>query len=771
MITLDWFTRRWQSLVVGSVVLVGMFSTIAGEGVLAQIEPDDTLGTDIERDVNIRDILSDRIDGGTIRGGNLFHSFELFNVLEGRGVYFTNPDGIANIFSRVTGTDPSDILGRLGVLGNANLFLMNPNGIIFGENASLDIEGSFFATTADAIRLGDTGLFSATEPAKSNLLTVNPSAFLFNAIAAQPILNQSQAESVIGQPSPFGLPVGLQVRAGQTLGLVGGDVRLEGGNLSSSGRIELGSVAGVGEVSLTQMGNRFVLGYDSIAEFGDISLSEGAFVDASGEGGGDVQIRSARLEMRQGSFISADTLGATSGGEVLVTTTESVTLSEGSLLRGDVFGAGNGGNLTISTQDLRILDGATLSASTFGVGNAGNLTVEATDKIEVIGSPQGNASLIRAAVAPGTTGNAGNLTLKTGELLVSQGGQILVATLGEGNGGELTVNATQIELIGTNPIIYGFPNGLFAGVAPNATGTGGNVTIFTQGLRIVDGALLDASTFGEGDAGDLRVVASDRIEVMGFDPQGNASFIAAQVNPGATGDAGNLTLETGELLVSQGGQIGVSTFAEGNGGELNVNASQIELIGDNPINGAPSALFARVEDGATGDGGDVTISTRGLRIIGGAILSTSTFGEGDAGDLRVVASDRIEVMGSEPEGFPSSIRAQVNPDATGNGGNLTLETGELLVSQGGQISVGTFGEGNAGELKVNASQIELNGRNPINGSPSGLFARVELNATADGGDVTIYTQDLRILDGARLSTRTAGMGDAGDVTVTATDKI
>ncbi|MEQ8956734.1 MAG: filamentous hemagglutinin N-terminal domain-containing protein, partial [Coleofasciculus sp. C2-GNP5-27] len=372
MITLDWFTRRWQSLVIGSVTFVGMLSTVAGEGVLAQIESDGTLGTDIERDVNIRDILSDRIDGGTIRGVNLFHSFELFNVLEGRGVYFTNPDGIANIFSRVTGTDPSDILGRLGVLGDANLFLMNPNGIIFGENASLDIEGSFFATTADAIRLGDTGLFSATEPARSNLLTVNPSAFLFNAIAAQPILNQSQAESVIGQPNSNGGSPGLQVRAGQTLGLVGGDVRLEGGNLTAAGgRIELGSVAGEGEVSLTQTGNRFVLGYDSIAEFGDISLSEGAFVDASGEGGGDVQIRSARLEMRQSSDIWADTLGATSGGEVLVTTTESVTLSEGSLLRGDVFGAGNGGNLTISTQDLRILDGATLSASTFGVGNAG----------------------------------------------------------------------------------------------------------------------------------------------------------------------------------------------------------------------------------------------------------------------------------------------------------------------------------------------------------------------------------------------------------------
>jgi filamentous hemagglutinin family protein len=706
-----------------------VFGGILGGGglVLAQIEPDGTLGTEITRDVIIRDILSDRIDGGTVRGANLFHSFEVFNVLAGRGVYFSNPDGIANILSRVTGNDPSEILGRLGVLGEANLFLINPNGILFGPNASLDIEGSFFATTADAIRLGNTGLFSATEPATSNLLAVNPSAFLFNAIAAQPILNQSQAASLISQPNSNGGSPGLQVRAGQTLGLIGGDVRLEGGNLTAAGgRIELGSVASVGEVSLSQMGNRFVLGYDSIAEFGDISLSEKAFVDASGEGGGDVQIRAARLGMRQGSFIFADTLGASPGGEVLVKTTESVTLSEGSRLTAEVVGTGTGGNLTIDTPRLLVQGRAVVSASTYDAGDAGNLTLE------------------------------------TGELLVSQGGFIAVATFGEGNGGELTVNANQIELI---------DSGVLASVGPNATGDGGDVTISTQGLRIKDGANLSASTSGKGNSGDLTVRATDKIEVMGS-PQGNSSTIRAQVNSGAKGNGGNLTLETGELLVSQGGQISVSTLGEGNGGQLNVNATQIELIGTNPINNRfPNGLFASVGDNATGTGGNVTVSTQGLRIKDGANLSASTSGKGNAGNLRVVATDRIEVMGSGPQGNASSIRAQVELDAKGNGGNLTLETGELLVSQGGQISVGTLGEGNGGQLNVNATQIELIGTNPINGAPSGLFARVELNAKGSGGNVTISTQGLRIKDGAQLSTRTAGMGNAGNLAVTATDKI
>ena len=258
--------RQSISWAIAGLVLLG------GNYAHAQITPDDTLGAEASQvipNVDIKGLSADQIQGGAIRGVNLFHSFSEFNIGEGGAAYFTNPGGIENILTRVTGNNPSRIFGVLGTFGDSspNLFLMNPNGILFGPNASLDIEGSFFATTADAIRLGDAGLFSATEPAKSNLLTVNPSAFLFNAIAAQPILNQSQAASVIGQPNSNNGSPGLQVRAGQTLGLVGGDVRLEGGNLTAAGgRIELGSVAGIGEVSLTQMGNRFVLGYDSIAE-------------------------------------------------------------------------------------------------------------------------------------------------------------------------------------------------------------------------------------------------------------------------------------------------------------------------------------------------------------------------------------------------------------------------------------------------------------------------------------------------------------------------
>jgi filamentous hemagglutinin family protein len=198
---------------------------MSSDRVNAQIVPDNTLGAEssvVTPNVTINGIVSDRIDGGAIRGAHLFHSFEQLSVLEGQGAYFTNPAGIENILSRVTGANRSEILGRLGVLGTANLFLINPKGIVFGPNASLDVQGSFLATTADAVKLGDAGLFSATQPATSNLLTVSPSALWFNAVAPKPIVNRRKHEPHY-QPNSAGFPRTTGA-TGRTLALVGGDV-------------------------------------------------------------------------------------------------------------------------------------------------------------------------------------------------------------------------------------------------------------------------------------------------------------------------------------------------------------------------------------------------------------------------------------------------------------------------------------------------------------------------------------------------------------------
>jgi filamentous hemagglutinin family protein len=175
---------------------IGLFCALPIAAVNAQIIPDRSLGAESSRinpNVPIKDLPSTEINGGAIRGTNLFHSFQQFNVDPGRGVYFANPDNITNIFSRVTGSNVPNIFGRLGVLGTANLFLLNPNGIIFGPNATLDLGGSFFSTTANSIKFSDGREFSASNPEGAPLLTVNmPTGLDFRAGNRGSILNQSR---------------------------------------------------------------------------------------------------------------------------------------------------------------------------------------------------------------------------------------------------------------------------------------------------------------------------------------------------------------------------------------------------------------------------------------------------------------------------------------------------------------------------------------------------------------------------------------------------
>jgi len=644
----------WQLKLVGSVAIVGTLSVGVSDQVNAQIVPDNTLGAEssvVTPDV-INGIQGDRIDGGATRGANLFHSFSQFNIGAGRGAYFTNPAGILNILTRVTGANRSEILGRLGVNGPANLFLINPNGIVFGKDASLDVQGSFLATTADGVKLGDAGVFSASQPTMSNLLTVSPSALWFNAVATQPIVNQSQAQSPIGQPNSLGLSPGLQVPVGQTLALVGGDVLLEGGNLTAAaGRIELGSVAGVGEVSLTLSGNSFVLGYDSINDFGNISLSNRAVVDASGEGGGDVQVRGARLEMKS-SGIGANTLGAENGGEVLVRTTE-IDLSESSQLSAGVVGTGTGtgGNLTIDTGRLLVRDGSQVLVPTDGAGKGGILRITATDSVELIGtSADRRSSLVTRSVG---SGDAGDLTIDTQRLLLRDGAQVLAGTFGAGKGGSLRITASDsIELIGTTDDGE-FPSGLFTS-SDEAAGDAGDLTIETGRLLVRDGAQVAADTFGEGNSGSLRITASDSVEVIGTTANGQAgSGLFASSNGG--GDAGDLTINTPRLLVRDGAVLSSRSSGEGTAGNIDIRVRDTLQANNSTI----------ATSSEQSSGGNITITASNIRLFGSSDITTRVnSGAGDSGDINLKADSILAFDDSDILAYAEN----------GTGGDITLDT-------------------------------------------------------------------------------------------------
>ncbi|MBR8841145.1 MAG: filamentous hemagglutinin N-terminal domain-containing protein [Stigonema ocellatum SAG 48.90 = DSM 106950] len=238
---------------------IGGALALSTNSAIAQIRPDSTL----PNNSTVRlDGSTHIIEGGTRAGGNLFHSFGEFSVRTGETAHFNNAADVQNIFGRVTGGAVSNIDGILQANGTANLFMINPNGIIFGKNASLNIGGSFLGTTASSLKFADGTEFSATAPQSAPLLTISvPIGLQFGGNVGS-ILNQS----VVLDSS--GIPVGLQVQPGKTLALVGGDVALLGGNLTAkAGRIELGSVVGSSLVSLTPTTQGWMLGYEGVQNF------------------------------------------------------------------------------------------------------------------------------------------------------------------------------------------------------------------------------------------------------------------------------------------------------------------------------------------------------------------------------------------------------------------------------------------------------------------------------------------------------------------------
>lgn len=620
---------QWCKLI--SACIVAGLSAIASFDCAAQIVPDQTLGAEnsvVTPNVNINDTPSTQIDGGAVRGENLFHSFQEFNINQGQAAYFSNPASVENIFSRVTGVNPSNIQGKLGVLGNANLFLINPNGIIFGANASLNVNGSFVASTASSIKFQDGTQFDVNNP--DRLLTVSvPIGLQFGSTPGS-IINQSQA-SPNGEKNGFGLPVGLKVQTNKTLALVGGNISLQGNITAEGGQIELGSVAGNSLVTLST--NQGLLGYESVQNFQDIELARGSnfptFVTSqttNATDAGDINITSRRLIVRDGSQISTRSFGlynpvgqftpATGrGGNLTVNASDSVEVI-GTSFGGRVFstlasstnGAGEAGDLTINTQRLLVQDGARVLAESSKVfvspssqlvlatGRAGNLTVNASSSVKVVGtSPTGEKSRLSSSTVAAK--GAGDLTINTQRLLIQDGGEISTSTFGTGRAGNLIVYSPVSVELSTDA---GTPSRLSASsqfdpfeIPGEGTGDGGDLNITTSNLFISDGATVTVSSEGQSNAGNLQVQAKS----IELDNQGKLSATNSSGKEG-----GNITLDLDFLLLE--GNSEISTNAGGNGKGGNIDIDTDLLVGTENSDITANAF--------EGEGGFIQITSVGI---------------------------------------------------------------------------------------------------------------------------------------------------------------
>jgi len=690
MMSKGWLKLGWRLGLVGVLAGGGAIATV--HCTFAQPIPDTALDRNLGTTSQPFNAQIDIIRGGTrpSNGANLFHSFQEFSVQAGHGVYFANPIGVQNILSRVTGGKLSNIQGTVGVLGPANLFLINPSGIIFGPNAALDVRGSFIGTTANAIQLGQAGFFSASDPASSRLLEVNPSALFFNALQTQPIINQAR----LGVEYTTGRFVrGLTVPTGRSLLLVGGDIRLEGGIIQApGGRVELSGLSGPGAIGLTQTDNTFQLNIPTDAPLANISLTGSAtnpstpsIVYVAAGGGGSITINASNLDILGESFLQAGIqtgLGtATSrAGDITLNVTEAFRASG----LGGVFNIvqseaiGNAGNIVVNAGSLTVTNGGLINSDTFGQGNAGNVSITVHDAatFDGVGS-NGVSSGVMSEIKESAVGQSGKITIAAGALSVTGGAQLRASTLGQGNGGDVTINVRDtVRLDGSSR--EGRLSDISSEVGPQAKGKGGNVSIRSGSLFVTNGGLISTGTSGQGDSGNITINVRDTVIFDGVSGSGESSAAASQVvRLSAVGEAGNIKIDTQSLFITGGAQIAVGTFGDGDGGTVTINASKSVTLDGAGSNGAATGVFSNVERGSLGEGGEITVNTPLLSISNLATLSSNSFSLGKAGGI-VVNADTVQLNN---QGIISTSTT------LGDGGNITLNARDLiLLRHNSQIS-------------------------------------------------------------------------------------
>ncbi|MEH1917932.1 two-partner secretion domain-containing protein [Nostoc sp.] len=798
--------RNWRSDLLGVFSIIEVLAHVifyCENHALAEITPDGTLGNNSSTrtpNVNIKGLPADRIDGGATRGANLFHSFQEFNVGESQRVYFANPTGIKNILTRVTGSNVSNILGTLGVNGSANLFFINPNGILFGDNARLDVAGSFVASTANSFVFGNGLEFSATNPqTPSSLLTVNPSALLFNQLQAGKIENKSIAPAGIA-PAGFNA-FGLRVGDGKSLLLVGGNVSMDGGQLNAyGGRVELGGLAAPGNVNLLFNGDNLSLKFPLNVTRASVSLTNQARVYVEAAGGGDIAINARNLEILGGSVLYAGIGGGlgtpeTVAGDTTLNATGYIRIAgSGSGIANFVEeGAkGKGGNITIDSGDFSLQDGAQLVALTYGQGNAGNVTVGAKNTVSLADAD------ILSRVEAGSVGKGGNIDINATSLSLTDGAKLSASILGQGNAGNVTVRAKDGVSLTSN-------TGILTTVESGGVGKGGNIDINAATLSLTDGAQLltftrEASATqlaGRGDAGNVNVKVTGAVDIAG-EKNGFFSKIASTVEIGTVGNGGNITIDSADFSLRDGAEINASTSGQGNGGNITIDSDDFSLRDGAEINASTSgvgnagnvrvgaknavdladaaAIYSAVAAGGVGKGGNIDINAATLSLTDGAQLITITreasdtqpAGRGDAGNVNVKVTGAVDIAG-EKNGFPGGILSSVATGTVGNGGNITINSGDFSLRDGAEINASTSGQGNAGNVTLIA-------KDAVSLADAAILSTIEAGGVGKGGNIDINAATLSLTDSAQLLTFTReasdtqppGIGDAGNVNVKVT---
>lgn len=656
---------------------------------------------------------------GRTVGNNLFHSFSQFNLSAGDVATFSGPANIQNILARVTGGSASSIDGTIrSTIDGANFFLINPAGVIFGPNAAVDVTGSFAVSTANYLKLANGARFVAAIDADDSVLTTDP-------VVAFGFLN--------GAAGSISIQGTLQVPEGKTLSVVGGDISVSGGHLfSANGQINLASAKTAGEVAIDPVSA--TINADSIGTQGRIDINNGATLDASGEGGGQIIIRGGRLVIADsGTSVQADTLGAQNGRGIDIELTEALELRNGAQITTSTFGTGKGGDIMISAPSI-LLEGDSfddtprIASETFSSdpGGTGGSIILNADTLTLNAAAEISTSTFGAADAGTVDITASALRLIGSDFALTQimANANPLESSDAGAGGDILVHADSVEI----------DNGASLSALSTGSGNAGTIDIHTHSLTMHNGAI-SATTFFTGNGGAVKIQANT---VTMDRANGLPSVITALTTGNGLGGA--ITLDVaGSLRLLNGSFISSETDGPSDGGSINIHSGSISLdkgasvscsspvdvgrAGEILLQADHSILLARNSSITTSapnsSGGNITMeSGANLRILNSQI----TAGAGlDGGNISLSAPQLTYLRNG-------TITAQADTTGSGfgNGGNLTIDPSFLILNGGALISKSSFGNG--GNISILSDYFFQSASTIDASAPFGLPGTVRVSA-------------------------------------------
>ncbi|MEC4813921.1 MAG: S-layer family protein, partial [Scytonema sp. PMC 1069.18] len=551
---------------------------------------------------------------------------------------------------------------------------------------------------------------------------------------------------------------GLQVKEGQTLALLGGNITLNGSILKAPfGRIEIASVGSNQSVNFQQPG-KFI--DENITSFGDIQVSGKSFVSTTGNGGGEIAIAGRNISLTEQSLLLADNQGNRDGGGISIKG-DSILWNQ-STISANTYGTGNGGLIQLNAKNMTFENnsGASIAAeestgnagviqinadslifrnrgglntNTYSQGSAGRISIVA-NSLQLDGSEQGTIGLGSVAEY-GSTGSAGAINIDiAGPMVVKSAGITTDAFGTESNPGtiNITANSLQIENSGVLSRI-------------DNPGKAGEININVADSFIGKNSIyIDTSNYGQGDGGKISIIANSVLLENGVG-------IFSSQDKNRPGNAGEININVADSVILRNG-VGIKSniAGAGNAGKIFIAAKSFLL--------ERGELSSRTEENSSGDGGEINIQVKDSVVINEAFISTLTSGKGNAGNVNINANSFVLK--------DSGVNSATEENSTGNAGDINIKVAGSFTINTASINTQASGLGNAGRITVDAESLTISNFDSDNNSV-GIFATSQ---TGQGGNIQLNIGDLLLLRGRSSISTSAGenqnsTGNGGNITI------